>query len=127
MTDPTNNIDALLCDLGYAASIGHQPWRHAVLTALVAERDGLAKRVAELERELAAANSQLVSKADELAAMQKQRDEAHGLIRKWRLNLVDVVEVGDYMDAMTSESRIGMNDADKRAFLAATVKEWGGA
>jgi len=68
----------------------------------------------------------------ELAAMRQQRDEAHGLIRKWRLNLVDVVEIGDYMDAMTSEARIGMNDADKRAFLEATTawmgkKERGGA
>jgi hypothetical protein len=63
----------------------------------------------------------------ELAAAIKQRDEAHGLIRKWRLNLVDVVEVGDYMDAMTSEAHIGMNDADKRAFLSATRKEGGGA
>lgn len=63
----------------------------------------------------------------ELAAAIKQRDEAHGLIRKWRLNLVDVVEVGDYMDAMTSEARIGMNDSDKRAFLLATRKEGGGA
>ena len=63
----------------------------------------------------------------ELAAAIKQRDEAHGLIRKWRLNLVDVVEVGDYMDAMTSDARISMNDADKRAFLEATRKEGGGA
>lgn len=63
----------------------------------------------------------------ELAAAIKQRDEANGLIRKWRLNLVDVVEVGDYMDAMTSEARVSMNDADKRAFLAATRKEGGGA
>ena len=62
----------------------------------------------------------------ELAAMRQQRDEAHGLIRKWRLNLVDVVEVGDHMDAMTSEARIGMNDSDKRAFLEATRKEGGG-
>ena len=63
----------------------------------------------------------------ELAAMRQQRDEAHGLIRKWRLNLVDVVEIGDYTDAMTAEAHIGMNDADKRAFLAATRKEGGGA
>ena len=60
-------------------------------------------------------------------AMRKQRDEAHSLIQKWRLNLVDVVDVGDYMDAMTSEARIRMNDADKRAFLAATRKQGGGA
>jgi hypothetical protein len=63
----------------------------------------------------------------ELAAAIKQRDEAHGLIRKWRLNLVDVVEAGDYMDAMTSEARCSMNAADKRAFLEATRKEGGGA
>ena len=63
----------------------------------------------------------------ELAAAIKERDEAHGLILKWRLNLVDVVEHGEYMDAMTSEARIGMNDADKRAFLAATCKQGGGA
>ena len=56
----------------------------------------------------------------ELAAMRQQRDEAHGLIRKWRLNLVDVVEVGEYMDAMTSDAHISMSDADKRAFLEAT-------
>ena len=69
MSDPTNendiNIDALLRDLGYAASIGHLPWRHAALVALVAERDALKKRVAEL-----------VSNADELAAIREQRDEA---------------------------------------------------
>ena len=49
MPDTTNDIDALLCDLGYAASIGHQAWRHAALTALVAERDALKARLAELE------------------------------------------------------------------------------
>jgi hypothetical protein len=103
-------------------------------TGLIAECDCLRserqmywRMKKELERELAAANAQLVSKADELAAMRQQRDEAHGLIRKWRLNLVDVVEIGDYMDAMTSEARIKMNDSDKRAFLAATAKEEGGA
>ena len=63
----------------------------------------------------------------ELAAAIKERDEAHGLIRKWRLNLVEVVGDGEYMDAMTSEARIKMDDADKRAFVAATRKEGGGA
>ena len=41
---------------------------HKVLKGLLAER-------ARLRAELAAANAQLVSKADELAAMQKQRDK----------------------------------------------------
>lgn len=68
MTDPTNDIDALLRYL----QIGHTPhwyddstrW-HAALTALAAERDALKQRVAELVRN-----------ADELAAAIKQRDEA---------------------------------------------------
>jgi SMC interacting uncharacterized protein involved in chromosome segregation len=165
MPDHTNDIAELLDNLDG----GYWPEKHAALTALVAERDALRKRVKELEshnsvsvRLLLAERdglkqendelrsrckaaqdevldrvfemdwlrkrvAELVSKADELAAAIKQRDEAHGLIRKWRLNLVDVVEVGDYMDAMSSEARIAMNDADKRAFLAATVKEGGGA
>ena len=48
MSEPTNDIDALLRDLGYAASIGHLPWRHAALTALVAERDGLLRALEEI-------------------------------------------------------------------------------
>lgn len=63
----------------------------------------------------------------ELAAMRQQRDEAHGLIRKWRINLMDVVDDGEIMYAMTSDGRCSMNDADKRAFLEATRKEVGGA
>jgi DNA repair exonuclease SbcCD ATPase subunit len=92
MSDPTNDIDdiddinALLRDLGYAASIGHRPWRHIALTALVAERDALKKRVAEQDADiktLAASNAILHGRLEshptadrELAAMQKQRDEA---------------------------------------------------
>lgn len=78
-------------------------------------------------RDCAEYHNAVMALRDELAAAIKERDEAHGLIREWRLNLVDVVEVGEYMDAMTSEARIAMNDADKRAFLSATVKEGGGA
>lgn len=81
----------------------------------------------QLERELNAAKAQLVSKTDELAAAIRQRDEAHGLIRKWRLNLVEVVDNGEIMYAMTSDGRCSMNDADKRAFLEATRKEGGRA
>lgn len=62
----------------------------------------------------------------ELAAAIKQRDEAHSLIRAWKVNLVDVVDDGEIMYAMTSDGRCSMDDAHKRAFLAATVK-WGGA
>ena len=50
MSNPTNDIDALLHELGYSASCGYKPWRHAALTALVAERNALKKRVAELEK-----------------------------------------------------------------------------
>jgi hypothetical protein len=82
---------------------------------------------AELQQEITRLRAELAQRTAELAKANAERDEAHGLIRKWRLNLVDVVEVGDYMDAMTSEARIGMNDADKRAFLSATRKEGGGA
>ena len=62
----------------------------------------------------------------ELAAAIKERDEAHSLIRAWKVNLVDVVDFGEIMYAMTSDGRCSMDDAHKRAFLAATVK-WGGA
>jgi cell division protein FtsB len=44
MPDHTNDIDALL---GYTQGIW--PEKHAALTALVAERDALKQRVAELE------------------------------------------------------------------------------
>ena len=47
MSDPTNDIDALLRDLGYSASCGYKPWRQAALTALVAERDALQAKVKE--------------------------------------------------------------------------------
>lgn len=80
-----------------------------------------------LERELAAAKAELVRNADKLAAAIKQRDEAHSLIRTWKVNLVDVVDDGEIMYAMTSEGRCSMNDAHKRTFLAATRKEGGGA
>ena len=49
MSDHTYELDALLRDLAYSASCGHKPWRIAALTALVAERDALKQRVAELE------------------------------------------------------------------------------
>lgn len=50
MTDPTNDndIDALLDYLGLIA-IPEAPRYHRALTALVAERDALRQRVAELE------------------------------------------------------------------------------
>jgi hypothetical protein len=46
MSDTTNDIDALLRDLFFNASCGHKPWRHAALTALIAERDGLREQLA---------------------------------------------------------------------------------
>jgi hypothetical protein len=58
MTDNDIDIHALLRELGHGAECGYKPWRHAALTALVAERDGLRA---------------------ELAAAQKQRDEARRL------------------------------------------------
>jgi hypothetical protein len=63
----------------------------------------------------------------ELAAAIKQRDEAHGLICAWwRKNAVDIVDDGESMYALTpAGNRAMMNDADKRAFLAATT-EWRG-
>jgi ferritin-like metal-binding protein YciE len=45
VSDTNNDIDALL----YHLDSGYWPEKHAALTALVAERDGLRKRVAELE------------------------------------------------------------------------------
>jgi hypothetical protein len=64
----------------------------------------------------------------------EQRDEAHGLICGWwRKNAVEIVDDGESMYAMTpAGQRAMMNDADKRAFLAATAawrgeKEGGGA
>ena len=45
MPDHDNDIEELRRDLDYGASCGHKPWRLAALTALVAERDGLRKRV----------------------------------------------------------------------------------
>lgn len=46
MTDPTNDIDALLRELGDSASCGYKPWRLAALTALVAERNALRSALA---------------------------------------------------------------------------------
>lgn len=80
------------------------------------------------------AMSQPVSNADELERLRAEvdrvtaeRDEAHGLIRKWKVNLVEVVDDGEIMYAMTNDSMCNMTDSDKRAFLAATAKERGGA
>jgi hypothetical protein len=39
MTDNDIDIHALLRELGHGAECGYKPWRHAALTALVAERD----------------------------------------------------------------------------------------
>jgi hypothetical protein len=60
-------------------------------------------------------------------AMREQRDEAHSLICAWwRKNAVDIVDDGESMYALTpTGNRAMMNDADKRAFLAATT-EWRG-
>jgi hypothetical protein len=63
----------------------------------------------------------------EVAALKAERDEAHSLIRKWKVNLVEVVDDGEIMYAMTNDSMCNMTDSDKRAFLAATAKERGGA
>lgn len=95
-------------------------WHYPHIEAMLSD-------IERLRAELAAAIKDRSAYRIEIDRLIQQRDEAHGLIRKWRLNLVDVVEAGEYMDAMTSEARIGMNDADKRAFLLATQKEGGGA
>lgn len=63
----------------------------------------------------------------EVAALKAERDEAHSLICTWWVNLVGVVDDGEIMYAMTSDGRCSMNDAHKRAFLAATAKKGGGA
>lgn len=47
MADTTNDIDALLQSLGDGWR--YWPEKHAALTALVAERDALKQRVAELD------------------------------------------------------------------------------
>lgn len=60
-------------------------------------------------------------------AMRQQRDEANSLIRAWKVNIFDFVDNGEIMYAITSDSRCSMNDAHKRAFLAAMAKEGGGA
>ena len=71
MNDHTNDIDELLALFARLATSTNGSLftrRYTALTALVAERDGL-------RAELAAAREKLVAKADELAAMQKQRDK----------------------------------------------------
>jgi hypothetical protein len=81
--------------------------------------------------EFAAAIRAALAERDALAAYLAQRtaerDEAHSLIRKWKVNLVEVVDDGEIMYAMTNDSMCNMTDSDKRAFLAATAKERGGA
>ena len=61
----------------------------------------------------------------ELAAMREQRDEAHGLIRNWQTDFIRVIN--DSTLAYAPVATYDMNDADKRAFLAATRKQGGGA
>jgi hypothetical protein len=89
MTDPTNDIndiddiDALVRDLGYAASIGHLPWRHAALTALVAERDGLLKRVVEQDADiktLAASNAILHGRLESHPPADRDRELRERLV-----------------------------------------------
>jgi hypothetical protein len=52
MSDNDIDIHALLRELGHGAECGYKTWRHAALTALVAERDGLKRRVKEQEADL---------------------------------------------------------------------------
>jgi hypothetical protein len=107
MPDTTNDIDALLTLL---AKFGWEQ-HHATAKALVAERNAL--------------KAELVSKTDELAAMRQQRDEAHGLIRNWQTDFIRVLN--DSTLAYVPVATYDMNEADKRAFSAATRKEGGGA
>lgn len=64
----------------------------------------------------------------ELAAAIKQRDEAHGLIRNWQTYFIRVINDSSlaYVPYVPVATYV-MNEADKRAFLAATRKEGGGA
>jgi hypothetical protein len=78
---------------------------------------------AEIER----LRADLAQRTAEVAKANAERDEAHSLIRKWKVNLVEVVDDGEIMYAMTNDSMCNMTDSDKRAFLAATAKERGGA
>ena len=70
----------------------------AALDALLAETGGEIER---LRAELAAMKEQLVSKADELAAMQKQRDEA--------VNALKRIAHYDYRGNRSGESQIAMD------------------
>ena len=56
----------------------------------------------------------------ELAKAIKQRDEAHGLIRNWQTDLIRVIN--DSTLAYVPVPTYDMNEADKRAFLAAMRK-----
>ena len=61
----------------------------------------------------------------ELDAAIEQRDDAHGLIRNWQTDFIRVIN--DSALAYVPVATYDMNEADKRAFLAATQKEGGGA
>ena len=72
MTDTTNDINALLRNLGYAASIGHLPWRHAALTALVAERNALKQENDSLRSRCKAHQDEVLDRVFEMDALRKR-------------------------------------------------------
>ena len=72
MTDTTNDINALLRNLGYAASIGHLPWRHAALTALIAERDAIRQENDSLRSWCKAHQDEVLDLVFEMDALRKR-------------------------------------------------------
>ena len=130
MPDHTNDIDALLDYLASHPFAGY----HRALTALVAERDALKKRVEVGERQLRLANidqfnaeaeaadrdrelrERLVAHVEnlraELAAMREQRDEA-------RENLRDACE-----EIATRVNSYSMLSTNKTAETIAVERGW---
>jgi hypothetical protein len=90
----------------------------ALATAMQAQR-----AEADAQHEVESLRADLAQRTAEVAKANAERDEAHSLIRKWKVNLVEVVDDGEIMYAMTNDSMCNMTDSDKRAFLAATAKE----
>ena len=81
------------------------------------------REIERLRAELAAAIKQRDEAVDIGARTMAQLDEAHSLILAWwRKNAVNIVDDGESMYAlMPMGNRAMMNNADKRAFLAATA------
>jgi uncharacterized coiled-coil DUF342 family protein len=110
MPDPTNDIDGLLLRLRDP----HHSRHHAALTALVAERDALRKRVKELESHNSVSVRLLLAERD---GLKQENDELRSRCKAAQDEVLDRVFEMDWLRKRVAEL---VSKADE---LAAAIKQ----